>query len=143
MPRNRVQQGAHEDGKEKEGAELYSLSHGAGNDGGGSGGKDHLEKKLGLEGNASPGDGAVNALVSVPGSWAIICSAQQPETVGPYKAVSDAEHQTPAQQKEGERGEGEDNEILGQDVDRVLSPAESRLQHREPQGHKHHKKCRH
>jgi len=88
-------------------------------------------------------NGAVNALVSVPGSWAIICSAQQPETVGPYKAVSVAEHQTPSQQKEGERGEGEDNEILGQDVDRVLSPAESRLQHREPQGHKHHKKCRH
>ena len=65
-------------------------------------------------------------------------SAKSPSSADETAAVS--EHQAPAEHVEGQTRNGEDDEVLREDVDGVLGSAESRLHQREAEVHEEHQR---
>ncbi len=115
-----IHDGDEQRGKEDVGLEFDAFGDGAGDDGGGGGGEHQLEEEFGFEGHAGPGEGGEHALVAGAVREGTVIGAGEEETVETDECGPVAEHEGEPGRPEHERGDGHDDEVLGEDVDRVF-----------------------
>lgn len=151
---HRVDQRDEHEAENDERADLDALGHGARHDGRGGAGKDQgLEKEFCPERHRRPVDGIVNPRIGRGGERIhrfvtsaqrrrIIRPADKPETGSAEPGIAVTKHQAPAQHPKGYRGDGENDEVFGQDVDAVLGLAEAGFHKGETGVHPEHEHAR-
>ena len=113
---NRVDEGADDDTVDQISGELGPFGHGAGYDGGGRGGEDHLEHPEGQH----------------PGIAADVEVAQKKAGGAEPAGGGGTEHQPETDGPEGEGAHGKIHQVFHHDVDGVLGPREAGLHHGKP-----------
>ena len=111
----------YEQGREQDiGLELDALGHGARHNRRGGGGEHELKEELRLEGHARPCQCGKDALVTRGIRQGAVVGARQEETLQSKQCSAVAEHQPETRGPERERCDGEHDEVLGENVDRVF-----------------------
>ena len=120
---------------------MNALGNTTGNDRAGGSGKRELKEELGQQRNRCPVQGAEDARIVVAHQRTIVGAAQHP-AVQTHEGIAVAEHDGEADEPEGDRRKTKDDEVLTQNIDRVLGAAESGLDKSETCVHPKNQKAR-
>lgn len=121
-------QGQHE-GEHDKGDIFHPLGDRAGDDGRGGAAEHKLEEKFSPEGHG----GGQRIVIS-----RYVRTAEDEQVLSSNEGIVPSEHEPPAQKQKAQGGDGKDDEIFRQDVDRVFRPGKAGLHAGKPQIHKEH-----
>src|SRR5687768_15845929 len=127
MPNNGVNDPNHHERKDDKRMKLDALRHGSRDDRRGCSGEYQLEEELGPQGHASPVDRAIDPSILLCHRWTIVSTADEKQAFGTEERIAIPKHQSPADHVEGQGGNGEHDEILGENIDSVLTPRQTGL----------------